>query len=435
MKTFLSSKSEPILLIGALILVTPATLAQVGAALGVLTTGVVLDQASKKAQEVIDAGTRSGDYLLTRAGIESRIAIENAKLASSDVLEVAVKDIGKERFDLISGINQTLDDALRGAISSTEAVNRAQEGIHQVGNILDGQGHRSYMIRYSPLVIISNSKQNKNFQLSVRGVNLDESKATLEFYGHALKPLTVGKQDLIFEIPSSMINFSLDSSSIIKGKLRYESIKPGWLNRLSGKKENVERDIVLLAQPVNMASFEYAPTVGFKEIKRISKSYPLPQFKGYDSDMETAIQAPPGQDIDLATLRYAPISGEGNSYCIGFVPAQQTKFGVTFQAHVGRINANFSKRPGYINCQVMYDLTEESKASRAGKVVKGTVGWFDDVPIVFEDGVESYALNIKTYDGRTRTFSSSGSDKFYRVSKEPTRIVITPKPPTDLMSQ
>lgn len=435
MKTHIFSVSRPVLMAGALTLMVSAAVAQVGGALGLLTTGVVLDQAGKKAQEVIDAGTRSGDYLLTRAGIESRIAIENAKLASTDVLNVALKDIGKERFELISGINQTLDDALKGAISGTEALNKAQEGVQQVGIILDGQGHRSYMIRYSPSVVLSSSAQNKKFQLSVRGVNLDESKATLVFSGRTISPLTVGKQELLFEIPEDIINFSADSSLIVKAKFRYESIKPGWFNRLSGRKENVERDIVLLAQPIKMADFEYSSVVNFKDIKRTPVSYALPQFKGYDSDMLVSIPAPPGKEIDLATLTYSPISGEGRSYCIGFVPGQQTKFGITFQAHVGRIRQGGSQRPGYINCQVTYEVTEALKASKSGKVIKGTVGWFEEIPIVFEEGMENYTLNIKTYDGRTRTFSSAGSDKFYRISSEPTRVVIMPKTPTDLLSQ
>jgi hypothetical protein len=294
----------------ALTTVSTNSQAQLGVIAGAATTGVVLDQLSSRAQDLIDSATQSGDYLLVRAGIEARIAIENAKLASIDVLNVAFDKVSGERHQFIASIDRTLADAKSGVLSATEALQKVQEGGQQISQVLDVQGNRSYVTRYSPSVVYERS--NTSLQptlLKIRGINLDDSSASLRFGGIALKPLNIGKQELIFELPSSTFKFKPNNTDIFKAKLIYSSIKPGFFNRLFGSKETIERDIAILVLPQTLAWFEFKPTLLSTTLDKKLVSLPLEQFRGVNADQSRAFAAEPGYKIDLSSLSFS--QGEG----------------------------------------------------------------------------------------------------------------------------
>lgn len=410
--------------------------AQVPTAVGSLaTTGAVLDELATRAQNMIDSATQNGNYLLGRAGIEARIAIENARLASLDVLSVTFKEIGKQRHDMIAGIDQVLQDAQAGVITASEAIKKIQEGGEQIGNVLDIQGHRSYVIRYLPSVVFQNEAPIAQPRImTVRGVNLDEAKAKLEIAGNVLEPIAVLKQELKFQIPASSVTFQQATSSLVKATLSYQSVKPGFFNRLFGRTEAIKREIPIFALPVQLATVNFEPFVTTtRELERRPKRYALEQFKGVNADQPRAIAPDPNFRIDLRTLSFEQFGeGGGRSFCIGFSDEGKTEFGVTFLAHVGRISDGISGKPGFVNCRVAYDIFREGPVESPGTPVAETVVWSADKPINFVPQQTRFSITLRTFDGRERTFSANGHDKFFSVVTEPNRVVIRPTVPNDL---
>jgi hypothetical protein len=239
-----------------------------------LATGVVLDQLSKQAKQVIDQATASGDYLLGRAGIQAAIAIENARLASIDVLNVTFSKIDEERFKAISDIGNVIDKAQSGAMGAAEALLKAQEGVQQISVILDGQGQRSYITRYSPSVVYKKLNSQK-ILISVRGVNLDDSQAVLELNNLKLKPISSLKQELIFEFSDANVNYPSENTILLKGILTYKTVKAGWVNRLIGSKDSVQREIPIMVLPTVLAKLVYTPTVSYAVPDRELQDYDL----------------------------------------------------------------------------------------------------------------------------------------------------------------
>jgi hypothetical protein len=68
-----------------------------------------------------------------------------------------------------------------------------------------------------------------------------------------------------------------------------------------------------------------------------------------------------------------------------------------------------------------------------GTSIRDTITWTIDKPITFEKSMKNFSIALKTFDGRERTFSADGHDKFFDVIREPTRLVIRPIVPTDLL--
>lgn len=146
------------------------------------------------------------------------------------------------------------------------------------------------------------------------------------------------------------------------------------------------------------------------------------------------ITPPPGYKIDLATLSSHPVrDGGGGSYCIGFSDEGKTEQGVTYRAHVGRIRDPLSKE-GYVNCHVSYYIYKELQGTAVAPRTEGELHWNSDFKFDLAAGQTSFELIAKTFDGRERNISGTSTDKYFVVTQEPTRILITPKIPTDLDS-
>lgn len=397
------------------------------------TTGLVLDQLEQSAQNTIDSATRSGDYLLVRAGIEARIAIENAREASKDVLNVAFGKIDKTLHDAISGIDSTLSQTRAGVMSALQAVQKIQEGGQQIASVIDIQGNRTYITRYYPSTFYQRNLTAQPYIIVVRGVNLDEGDASLIIGDVSLKPISTTKQTISFEIPSNAVQFKPEISSKLSATLNFKTIQAGWIGRLFGAKENVQRNLVFLVLPTQLAKYQYSPTVQKINQERIRVDYWLPQFKGVNADQSLAIAARPTYKIDLGTLGSQQVGdGGGSSYCIGFSPVNQSEYGVVYVAHTGRINQLGGGSPGYVNCRIWYDLVRDVPYETDDSVAPGKITWSSDKAIKFPPNQTKFSLTVDTFDGRSRIFNAAGDDKFFIVKKESDQIIISPQVPDDL---
>lgn len=397
-------------------------------------SGAVIDEALKRVQLIIDDATQKGNYLLVRAAIEARIAIENFKMANSELLDKAFSALDETSRDNFARINSTLQEAASGTMAATQAALQITDNAQQLTATLDLQGFRSYLLRYSPSVAFEGKPSP--IAVAVRGVNMDEAEAVLETSKGPLQPKIRGKQDLLFEVPVSELSFQNNKSSLKSFQLQYQSVKPGLLNRALGKKEQVNRDIVLFLLPKQLATFSLTTVVGGTKRSLDGKNYTLDQFRGVDADQEKAIAAPAGWKIDLASLGYSQGEGGGNSYCIGYSTENRTEFGVVFRAHVGRIKTiqNPTGSPGYVNCSVMYTLYKDDPTESAGPSATGSMSWTSDQTIQLPPNLKSFTLEVNTFEGIQRIHTNDDSTPIYTVTKEPSRILLRPKIPQDLLN-
>ncbi|MBL8452573.1 MAG: hypothetical protein JNK97_07485 [Zoogloea sp.] len=391
------------------------------------TTSLVIDKIRDTASDLINQGTEKGDYLLARAGIEARIAIENFALANNKFLDKAFGELDKASQDSFAKIDAAMQQAKSGAITAAEATRKITESGEQIGVILDLQGHRSYVTRYFPSVAYPGKKSS--YLITVRGVNLDEANATLKAQSTDLKPNITGKQELVFELPPTLFGYKETESQVSRLKLNYQSIKPGFFNRLLGLKENISRDIIFLVLPNTMGSFGYTTTLSSTKRTTDPRDY-WHEFQGRNDDHRLAIAPPPGWKIDVGTLNHQQGDGKAGD-CNGYDPNGKSEFGVVYMAHTGEYFRDLSKKPGYVKCRLIYSLYKDDPIEIGGPTGDGNISWTSDTTIPIPENMKSFALNVTTFDGIKRTYGSSGDGKFYQIIKEANRYVIRPQIPLD----
>lgn len=394
-------------------------------------TGTLIDELFGRIQGLIDDATNKGDYLLVRAGIEARIALENFKLVNAELLDKAFSSLDKASRDNFARINSTVQEARAGTIEAVTAAQRIADTGQQIAVIMDPNGHRSFLIRYVPTVVSPTAASP--IRVMVRGVNLDEANATIE--GKATySPKTVTKQELLFELPIAEMNVSPDRVVLTTFQFKYTSVKPGWWNRTLGKKENISRPISFALMPQVLGRLNYTTSVGGSRRITERRDYALDQFRGVDADQDRAIAPPPGWKFDLGSFSHVQGRGEGNSYCVGFLPENRTEFGVVFRAHVGRIRSarNPGGAAGYVNCNVGYTLYRDEPIDVAGPGGSGVLDWSADQPFPLPPNLRATSITILLFDGTQQIHSNDVSTKYYTLSMEPTRFLFKPKVPTDL---
>lgn len=394
-------------------------------------TGVLIDELFGRIQGLIDDATNKGDYLLVRAGIEARIALENFKLVNTELLDKAFSSLDQASRDNFARINSTVEGARAGTIAATSALQSIADTGQQIAIPFDPQGHRSFLIRYLPTVI--SPAVASPIRVSVKGVNLDEADATI--VGKATySPKSVTKQELLFEIPTSEMSGSQDRVTLTTLQFKYKSVKPGWWNRALGNKEALTRPISFASLPKVLARLTYTTTVASSRRITERRDYALEQFKGVDADQDRAIAPPPGWKFDLESFTHSQGRGEGNSYCVGFLPENRTEFGVVYRAHVGRIKniRNPGGSPGFVNCSVGYTLYRDEPTEIASLSGAGVLNWNEDREFQLPPNLRGLSITLVLFDGSQQIQTNDANTKYYSLVKEPTRFLIRPKIPTDV---
>jgi len=201
-----------------------------------------------------------------------------------------------------------------------------------------------------------------------------------------------------------------------------------------GSKETISRPISFALMPQVLGKLSYSTTVASTRRVTERRDYALDQFRGVNADQDRAIAPPPGWKFDLGSLTHVQSAGEGNSYCVGFLPENRTEFGVVFRAHVGRIRnlRNPNGSPGYVNCNIGYTLYRDEPIDVAGPGGSGVLNWSADQPFSLPPSLKATSITVVLFDGTQQIHSNDVSTKYYTISKEPTRFLFKPKIPSDL---
>lgn len=430
MKKFLS-----ILIAAGYLLTTAFPLtaqAQVAEIAGSAATGLVLKQLFADLTTMINKARDDGDYLLARAGVEAKNAMDAWQQANSSLLNQAFSELDKASRENFARAHQLVVAANFGAANRLETVQQITENANQIIESIPLGGRQTYVLRFSPRIQPPQAKES--FAIRIRGVNLDKGDLNLHLSNGIAKRDQPGPLEAQFTIPSTEMLRDQNKIQVHSFKLTYSTPSDLWFSRIFGKRDDVTREIPIVSLPENMASYEVVVTRKFE--KRVEKAFTrdLGQFKAKNSRQNKVASPDNGWKWDLSKpLEMQQGQGEAGR-CEGVDMNQSSENGISFIAHLDEIK-NWSYptgAPGYVNCALAGTVYRMEPVTETTPSQSGVLSWIADKQIALPPGTDALTLKVKTFDGRERVFTGTGSDQFFDIRREPLVLVVTPKVPEDI---
>ena len=403
--------------------------AQVAELAGTAATSVVIDQLFKELNNSIAKATERGDYLLARAGMEAKSAIESWEQANTHLLKELFKDLEKETREsferahqLASRVDVTLEKRLETAQQTVENSNQIVESIPLTG-------HKTYVLRYIPR--IQPPTEPQAFRLRIRGVNLDRGNLQVTLpTGTILNGANSSALETEFMIPASALRSDKSKVMINALKLSYSTAADSLLWRILGSKDTATRELNIATLPEVYASYKFTSTLA--RLKKDSEPYKWEeQFSGKNENLERVAKPGDGWYWELENPKPVMTQHGGESgTCEAIKFDKSTKNGLVIQVRVDQVR-RFDN--GWVNCRVegtRYKTTEEKIR---GPAKEGSLSWLKDESIPLEKDTDNFELEVATFDNRTINLTGSATDKFFDVKRDPNRVRITPKIPDDLL--
>lgn len=232
----------------------PATIAAGAKVAGTVAQGVALNELFNRLQLLISNAVKDGNYLLARAGIEARTALEAFKDAAGKTLDQTEKTLDRASRDNFSRLSKTIEDLNQKAITSIEATRKISESAVQISSLIDLQGNRTFLLRHDPVVTMPGRKDP--LLLKVRGVSLGDAKPSLSIGLFSIEPKSIGQQEVLFEIPRELFRHNEDKLALLTVEVSYETVVAGTINRLVGKRQVVTKPISIVLLPWTAAYYK-----------------------------------------------------------------------------------------------------------------------------------------------------------------------------------
>lgn len=406
--------------------------AQVAEIAGSAATGVVLKQLFADLTTMINKARDDGDYLLARAGVEAKNAMDAWQQANSSLLDTAFSKLDEASRVNFARVHQLVAAANSDAANRLETVQQITENASQIIESIPLGGRQTYVLRFSPRIQPPHAKES--FSVRIRGVNLDKGDPNLHMSNGIAKRDQPGPLEAQFTIPSTEMPRDLNKLQVHSFKLTYSTPSDSWFFRLFGNRVDVTREIPIVSLPENMASYEIVVTRKYE--KRVEKAFTrdLGQFKAKNSRVYKVAHPDNGWKWDLSKpLKKQQGSGE-KGRCEGVDMNQSSENGISFFAHLDKItNKKYPLgAPGYVNCALTGTVYKMEPVTETTPSDGGTLSWIADKPIPLPPDTHSLKLTVKTFDGRKREFTGAGSDQFFDIRREPEVLVVTPKVPEDI---
>ncbi|CUS38073.1 exported hypothetical protein [Candidatus Nitrospira nitrificans] len=418
---------------------------------------VGLSEVRSTIESLLESARQKGDYLLIRAVIEAKNAIDAWEAANSRLLGDAFKkldDTAKKNFQRIEGL---VDDINRKGAARLDQIQELESSAAQIVSMITPDGDRPYILKQRPRVIY---RQKEPIRITLGGANLDTAEAELLLpnSSEVIRPSGDGeKTRLVFDVPVDRFIFDKESSSLNKIKLSYRNPRIGFIGRVVetfSSAPRVTREIAILALPLKVADLELVTTMKVKR-KILNRQIDCPghqqysdgkcpgrmwaesEFRGYDTDQERAIRPEAGWKFDLEKKNAFSFEqygeGRGNSYCIGWKPNEISENGHVFRAHVGRERAIPRDRDGVVNCKVLVYEYKEEEGTMPGLKGQSILTWADPTVFPLPQNLESFTLTGKVFDGRGFIHTQTGaSDKFFKVKVDNNLFMVIPQVPEDI---
>ncbi|MBE7635681.1 hypothetical protein GUA87_02405 [Sneathiella sp. P13V-1] len=392
---------------------------------------MVLDELFKKLDLLIETARSDGEYLLASAGLEAKEALKTWKEVNNELLDTAFSELDKASQDNFSRAQKLVIDANNSIGSNIELAQQITDSANQILASIPTQ-MRAHVLRYYPRIMPPQT--GKELIIRIRGVNLDEADPILNLAnGKAQRTLT-GPLEAQFKIPASELPVDQTQIKMHSLKLTLSPPSSSWWKRIFGGKDNIEREITVFSLPKILASFTLNGDRKYKT--RIEREFTrnLGQFKASNRRIYKIAKPDKGWKWDL-NQAFTKIQGQGESgRCEGVDMNQSTEDGVSFFAHLDRINKWNHQGPGYVNCSLKGKIYRVVSETDTFATQSGQLSWTQDKVLKLPSDFNKFQLNITKFDGVKRSFTNTGSDQFFGVQLQGDRILITPKIPKDIVN-
>jgi len=401
---------------------------------GTVAAGVVADNIIGEINKTIDDAMAKGDYLLARAGMQAKDAIDAWKIANSALLDQAFDRLDQSQRQLFTNANALIEKANTDVAARMET---AQRIIEMSNNIIENipviGSNATFVTRYGPRI----NPGADEIILTIRGVNLDRSDPALAVSGNKAKRTSLTQNEAQFEIPDKDAANDTDKLRRLALSLSYTVPGSHWYSKLIGGKNVVNRELSVIVLPKSFAKYHYAPRV--TRTTKATKPFTaeLGQFKGRNTRIYKIANPPTGWKWDLSQpYSFQQGSGEAGR-CEGFDKNSTTENGISAFARVDEIkdSSNFFgvvKKDGYVSCNVLGTIYQMNSETVNGPTQDGKLSWGNPVILKKPEGTVSQILTVTLFNGEQETEVGNGQGKFFQTTDNRETLILSPVFPTAL---
>lgn len=421
-----------------------------------VTTALTLGGIVTILKDAIQKAENTGDYLAWRAGIEAKLVLDSWKVVNTHLLDKAFADLNQTQASFFRRLDSTIKQA--NVPGQIEQLTKITELLNQTVNDAVFWDNNTGIYRHYPSVIHPEIKHN--LSVTIRGINLDKNNPTLEFQDETMeaKKVDVKRQQIIFEIPNSLIIHDEKKMLRLTGTLAYDLPK-GIFE--FGKAKRVRLPISFLLLPKKLGDYEvrainvtinkeYLPNELTREFHYSSgslgqdcKSFMQRPKEGYFIDTESIRVVPPWvpeQIIRLPPFMVAlkipahhgrAVWGENGSW--GY--KDRTKHGISVEVCAARQNKPIELYPpGYQHVIVGWKEYKEVPISNDITIKSGVLTWTNEIEIILPLGSKSPIVEASFFNiNGTKKILPLGGVKFLKIDWDgKRRLILKPITPQDL---
>lgn len=198
---------------------------------GAVGVGILLDRLFNQIDQTIDNAKNAGKQLEIEAGIQVRRAIENAKVAYADSLNLTMDRVDKAAQDALGKLQTLVNDAIAGQADLLQTLaSRAQ----QVANTLPCHNDRPQLTGVSPRFTLDQDPVRFKFMGNFEHAGNSKCTPQLEFNGKKFSPNHSETQRLEFEVPRATLFPGINLTTIQKIIHSQGVLEAFWPTTLAG---------------------------------------------------------------------------------------------------------------------------------------------------------------------------------------------------------
>lgn len=408
-----------------------------------VSTKIVIDKIKDGLSDVVNEAMDRADLTVAKAAIQALGVIDAWKKSNTELLEISFDKLDEATRDLFSRTTVLINEVNDVAKNNLETARQITENANQITESLIGSKKRSFILRYTPMVI--NPSATNQVLVRLRGVNLDiaEPQITLED-NSSVVPNIVGPQEITFQMPISALKRDKNKSGLHRIKIKHQT-RNGSTWYFWPKYETVERVILLGTLPQKVGDYEIKGTRSFKKEERIIHTVDMGKFKARNNSVSRVANPPTGYLWDLrkgieSQRNFAMVStGRGEKgRCEEIIWNGSNEHGIIGRARLDEIRQirglEIRWKSGYKHCGIRGPIYRLVPTTESIESKKGELLWNKDQIISLPEDITEFILKIRLFTGEERIITNSYSDNILDVTKESNKIIIRNKVPKDIIN-
>ncbi|GLS35727.1 hypothetical protein GCM10010869_13160 [Mesorhizobium tianshanense] len=401
---------------------------------GTLTMGIVVDQLFSQLNGTINKAMAEGDYLLARASMEAKDAIEAWRLANTDLINKTFNEVKATTREIFAKADALTVQANDHAANRLETIQQIGENANQIIADIPIIGGKTYITRYGPRIVVGGTGETI---VTVKGVSLGEADPQLTIGTTLVPRISLTQQEAQFALSNLSIPVEERTISRQALKFSYKVNSSNVIRYLFGTKEVVDRDLALIVFPKVLGTYDYSTVV--KNDVRVEEPFTqnLGQFKARNDRVYKVATPKDGWKWDLEKpLEVLQGHGEAGR-CEGKDMNKSSENGISVFARLDEFRSGGNlfgiiKKDGYVSCSLRGTIYKMVSTEGPGPAKKGDIVWHSDLPLDRPDTTVRMTMFVKTFDNRDLTVDGDRSDKLFNAKVSSGLLLVTPKIPDDI---